>query len=71
MASGSGTKEALPIAGKWSDLTTNAYEADQVPEPPLKLEHKKIWETQVIFPYTLTKIVHAYGGPKPDDKNRN
>ncbi|MCI96052.1 hypothetical protein A2U01_0117351, partial [Trifolium medium] len=27
MASGSGTKEALPMAGKWSDITTNAYEA--------------------------------------------
>ncbi|MCI23970.1 hypothetical protein A2U01_0045153, partial [Trifolium medium] len=44
MASSSGTKEALP--GKWSDITTNAYEANQVPEPPLKLEHKKIWESQ-------------------------
>ncbi|MCI51638.1 hypothetical protein A2U01_0072882, partial [Trifolium medium] len=46
MASGSGTKEVLPMAGKWSDLMTNAYEAGQVPEPPLKLKHKKIWETQ-------------------------
>ncbi|MCI39092.1 hypothetical protein A2U01_0060321, partial [Trifolium medium] len=46
MASGSGIKEILPMAGKWSDITTNTYEANQVPEPPLKLEHKKIWETQ-------------------------
>ncbi|MCI52499.1 hypothetical protein A2U01_0073743, partial [Trifolium medium] len=32
--SSSGTREALPMAGKWSELTTNAYEANQVPEPP-------------------------------------
>ncbi|MCI52650.1 hypothetical protein A2U01_0073896, partial [Trifolium medium] len=46
MASSSCTKEALSMAGKWPDITTNTYEANQVPEPLLKLEHKKIWETQ-------------------------
>ncbi|MCI67717.1 hypothetical protein A2U01_0088976, partial [Trifolium medium] len=25
MASSSGIKEALPMAGKWSDITTNTY----------------------------------------------
>ncbi|MCI49319.1 hypothetical protein A2U01_0070563, partial [Trifolium medium] len=36
MASGSGAKIALPMAGEWSDLTTNAYGVNQVPEPTLK-----------------------------------
>ncbi|MCI97602.1 hypothetical protein A2U01_0118903, partial [Trifolium medium] len=40
MESSSGTKEALPMTGKWSDITINAYEANQVPEPTLKPEHK-------------------------------
>ncbi|MCI17072.1 hypothetical protein A2U01_0038219, partial [Trifolium medium] len=47
------------------------YEANQVPEPTLKLDSKKIWESQVIFPYSLNDTVYAYGGPKPDDNNRN
>ncbi|MCI64750.1 hypothetical protein A2U01_0086008, partial [Trifolium medium] len=46
MASGSNTKEALPLAGKWTDIILRNYGPNQVPEPILKHDTKEIWEKQ-------------------------
>ncbi|MCH81851.1 hypothetical protein A2U01_0002644 [Trifolium medium] len=69
MASGSNQQEELPLAGKWTDENLKGYAPNQVPEPVTRL--KSLWETQVIFPYSLNGTTHAFGGPKPDDNNRN
>ncbi|PNX84427.1 hypothetical protein L195_g040487 [Trifolium pratense] len=71
MASSSNTRKLLPYAGKWTTNTLSTYEEGTVPEPSLRLDLQKIWESQVIFPYSINNLVHAFGGPKPDDKNRN
>ncbi|GAU33711.1 hypothetical protein TSUD_148620 [Trifolium subterraneum] len=45
------------------------YESKQVPE--LVMRNKQIWESHVIFPYSLNNTTLAFGGPKPDENNRN
>jgi hypothetical protein len=69
MASSSNVKEALPLAGKWNDGDLKLCGPNQVLSPVVRL--KKTWETQVMFPYSLNGIVYAFGGPQPDDNNRN
>jgi hypothetical protein len=69
MASSSHTKEPLPLAGKWNDEDLKTCGANQVLVPALRL--KKLWETQVVFPYSLNGTVYAFGGPQPDENNRN
>ncbi|XP_045831589.1 uncharacterized protein LOC123922982 [Trifolium pratense] len=71
MASGSDIGKTLPYAGKWTTTTLSSYDEDVVPEPSLRLDLQKVWESQVIFPYSVDNLVHAFGGPKPSDKSRN
>ncbi|CAJ2679323.1 unnamed protein product [Trifolium pratense] len=71
MASGSGVGKFLPYAGKWTAATLSSYDTDVVPEPSLRLDLQKFWENQLIFPYSVDNLVHAFGGPKPSDKSRN
>ncbi|PNY13487.1 hypothetical protein L195_g014311 [Trifolium pratense] len=71
MASSSNTRKLLPYAGKWTTNTLSTYEEGTVPEPSLRLDLQKFWESQVIFPYSINNMVHAFGGPKPDEKNCN
>ncbi|PNY08031.1 hypothetical protein L195_g004541 [Trifolium pratense] len=71
MASNSNVTKLLPYAGKWTTNTLSSYEEGTVPEPSLRLDLQKIWENQVIFLYSINNLVHAFGGPKPDGKNRN
>ncbi|PNX75439.1 hypothetical protein L195_g031375 [Trifolium pratense] len=47
MASSSNTKKILPYAGKWSNTTLSSYEEGIVPEPSLRLDLQKIWESQL------------------------
>ncbi|WJX64668.1 hypothetical protein P8452_49418 [Trifolium repens] len=69
MASSSTVREALPLAGKWNDGDLTLCGPNQVLSPILRL--KKTWETQVMFPYSLNGTVFAFGGPQPDENNRN
>ncbi|MCI95946.1 hypothetical protein A2U01_0117245, partial [Trifolium medium] len=46
MASGSSSKQTLPLAGKWTNTILQSYAPRQVPEPPLKSETKELWEKQ-------------------------
>ncbi|CAJ2651849.1 unnamed protein product [Trifolium pratense] len=71
MASGSDIGKTLPYAGKWTTATLSSYDEDVVPEPSLRLDLQKFWESQLIFPYSVDNLVHAFGGPKPSDKSRN
>ncbi|CAJ2655416.1 unnamed protein product [Trifolium pratense] len=71
MASDSGVRKFLPYAGKWTAATLSSYDEDVVPEPSLRLDLQKFWESQLIFPYSVDNLVHAFGGPKPSDKSRN
>ncbi|CAJ2636955.1 unnamed protein product [Trifolium pratense] len=71
MASGSNVGKILPSAGKWTAATLSSYDTDVVPEPSLRLDLQKFWENQLIFPYSVDNLVHAFGGPKPSDKSRN
>ncbi|PNX61720.1 hypothetical protein L195_g052602, partial [Trifolium pratense] len=71
MASSSNVEKFLPYAGKWTTATLSSYEEDVVPEPSLRTSLQKVWETQVIFPYSINNLVHAFGGPKPDERNCN
>ncbi|PNX59721.1 hypothetical protein L195_g051561, partial [Trifolium pratense] len=71
MASNSNVGKTLPYAGKWTTTVLSSYDEDVVPEPSLRLDLQKVWESQVIFPYSIDNFVHAFGGPKPSDKSRN
>jgi hypothetical protein len=37
----------------------------------MNTEKRKIWETQVMFPYSLAGRTYAFGGPLPDAKSKN
>lgn len=37
-----------------------------VPEPPLQEEKILIWKSQVLIPFTISDIMHAFSGPFPD-----
>ncbi|CAJ2673185.1 unnamed protein product, partial [Trifolium pratense] len=71
MTSGPNVGKILPSAGKWTAATLSSYDMDVVPEPSLRLDLQKFWENQLIFPYSIDNLVHAFGGPKPSDKSRN
>lgn len=71
MASSSGAKKTLPLAGKWTDMTLKHHQPNQVPEPTFNTKQQQIWDKQVLIPYSVDKTVHAFGGPKPDPDNRN
>jgi hypothetical protein len=69
MASSSVTKDPLPLAGKWTDGDLKLCGPNRVLCPVLRL--KKTWETQVMFPYSLNDTIYAFGGPQPEENNRN
>jgi hypothetical protein len=71
MASSSGQKPKLPLAGGWSESTLSKYGPNTVLEPVMNSERRRIWETQVMFPYSLADRTFAFGGPLPDAKNKN
>lgn len=37
-----------------------------VPEPLLQEEKAVIWKSQVLIPFTICEITHAFSGPFPD-----
>jgi hypothetical protein len=38
-------------------------------EPVMNTERRRIWESQVMFPYSITDQVYSFGGPLPDAKS--
>jgi hypothetical protein len=68
MASCSTVEDALPLAGNWKDDDLKNCGPNQVLVPVLRL--KTLWETQMMFPYSLNNTVYAFGGPQPDETNR-
>jgi hypothetical protein len=66
MTSSSNQKRALPLAGKWSESILRNYGPNSIPEPLMNLEQRRIWESQVMFPYSLADQTYAFGGPLPD-----
>jgi hypothetical protein len=66
MASSSNKKWVLPLAGKWSESILRSYGPNTVPEPLMNLERCKIWESQIMFPYSFADQTYAFGGPLPD-----
>ncbi|KAK2422198.1 hypothetical protein QL285_032751 [Trifolium repens] len=71
MASSSGQKQKLPLAGGWSELVLQNFAPNTVLEPVMNAEKRKIWETHVMFPYSLANKTHAFGGPLPDAKSKS
>jgi hypothetical protein len=71
MASSSGKKQKLPLAGGWSELSLKNYAPNTVLELVMNIEKRKIWETQVMFPYSLANKTYAFGGPLPDAKSKS
>jgi hypothetical protein len=69
MASSSNQKRALPLAGKWSESILKRYGPNNVPEPLMNMDRRKLWETLVMFPYSLAGETYAFGGPLPDANN--
>jgi hypothetical protein len=60
MASSSGQKPKLPLAGGWSESTLSKYGPNTVLEPVMNSERRRIWETQVMFPYSLADRTFAF-----------
>jgi hypothetical protein len=71
MASSSGQKHKLPLAGKWSESILRSYNPNTVPEPMMNTERRKIWESQVMFPYSVADKTYAFGGPLPDANSKS
>jgi hypothetical protein len=71
MASNSNQQKPLPLAGKWSESILRNYGLNTVPEPLMNTERRKIWETQVMFPYSLADQTYAFGGPLPDASSKS
>ncbi|PNX57563.1 hypothetical protein L195_g058758, partial [Trifolium pratense] len=46
MASSSNIGKSLPYAGKWTTTILSSYEEDVVPEPSLRTDLQKVWESQ-------------------------
>jgi hypothetical protein len=65
MASSSGQRRKLPLAGGWSEAVLGKYAPNTVLEPIINTEKRKIWETQVMFPYSVSDNTYAFGGPLP------
>jgi hypothetical protein len=70
MASSSVQAKKLPFAGGWSEAVLSKLPPDTVLEPVMNTERRKIWENQVMFPYTIAGRTCAFGGPLPDAKNK-
>jgi hypothetical protein len=70
MTSSSNQKRALPLAGKWSESILRNYGPNSIPEPLMNLERRRIWESQVMFPYSLADQTYAFGGPLPDANSK-
>ncbi|KAK2440660.1 hypothetical protein QL285_012044 [Trifolium repens] len=70
MASSSGRKHKLPLAGGWSESVLKNYAPNTVLEPVMNTERRKIWETQVMFPYSLVDHTYTFDGPLPDAKSK-
>lgn len=71
MASSSVQKRQLPLAGKWSESILRSYNPNTVPEPMMNTERRKIWESQVMFPYSIADRTYAFGGPLPDASSKS
>jgi hypothetical protein len=71
MASSSNQTRKLPLAGGWSEAVLSKLAPHTVLEPVMNTEKRKIWETQVMFPYSITDRTYAFGGPLPDMKSKS
>ncbi|WJX53648.1 hypothetical protein P8452_39620 [Trifolium repens] len=70
MASSSTQTKKLHLAGGWSETVLNKLPPNTVPEPVMNTERRKIWENQVMFPYTVADRTYAFGGPLPNAKSK-
>jgi hypothetical protein len=70
MTSSSGKTRKLPLAGGWSEAVLSKYAPNTVLEPIMNTEKRKIWESQVMFPYSIYDKTYAFGGPSPTAKNK-
>jgi hypothetical protein len=70
MASSSNQPRKLPLTGGWSEAVLGKLAPHTVLEPVMNTERRKVWETQVMFPYSITDRTYAFGGPLPDAKSK-
>jgi hypothetical protein len=71
MASSSTQTKKLPLAGGWSETVLSKLPPNTIFEPVMNMEKRRIWENQVMFPYSLADKTHAFGGPLPDAKSKS
>ncbi|KAK2374211.1 hypothetical protein QL285_075189 [Trifolium repens] len=55
----------IPSAGKWTDLMVLVNGEEVIPEPVGSERERKIWTTQLMFPFSLKKENYAFCGPYP------
>ncbi|WJX32837.1 hypothetical protein P8452_21118 [Trifolium repens] len=71
MASGSTQTKKLPLAGGWNEAVLSKLPPNTVLEPVMNTEKRKIWENQVMFPYTIADRTCAFGGLLPNSKSKS
>jgi hypothetical protein len=55
----------VPIAGKWKDLRVLDDGEEVVPEPSGIEAEGKVWNTQLMIPFSVKKVDYAFCGPYP------
>ncbi|KAK2449848.1 hypothetical protein QL285_009003 [Trifolium repens] len=55
----------VPTAGKWKDLRVLEDGEEVVPEPSGTEAESKIWNTQLMIPFSIKKEDYAFCGPYP------
>jgi hypothetical protein len=55
----------IPTAGKWKDLRILEDGEEVVPEPSGTEAERKIWNNQLMIPFSIKKCDYAFCGPYP------
>ncbi|WJX77585.1 hypothetical protein P8452_60878 [Trifolium repens] len=55
----------IPTAGKWKDLRILEDGEEVVPEPSGTEAERKIWNSQLMIPFSIKKYDYAFCGPYP------
>jgi hypothetical protein len=56
----------IPFVGKWKDFTVRNDGEEAVPEPHGDQSKKKMWVSQVMIPFSVSRSIYAFCGPYPD-----
>jgi hypothetical protein len=55
----------VPIAGKWKDLMVLEDGEEVIPEPTGTEAERKVWNAQLMIPFSVKKVDYAFCGPYP------